>query len=289
MADIAKHTLIGVGYSGTALANVLPDSVKMSSGLRKIVESAGAIHPSAAFTLGAEPVIEFSTNKVNLVSAPAAVSGTGIILHFQAYDAATGLGTGTVSVTLAAGLIEPVKLSGKAGEKADLAVRVHGISSDGDAVPVTIGTTSGTMAVITESWMLGAVTVGSALSGVRSFDLNWGYSVQKNTGEGGYPFPTQAYIEKQASTLAIRCRQLSAATQALINTGGAETTVSAVFRQLTQGGIPDGTYTVTATKGFISIDEVAGGAPAEVGINVDLLSTAWAGTNYLQFATVDPD
>jgi hypothetical protein len=288
MADIAKHALIGVSVPGTAQANVLPDSVKLSPGLRKIVESAGAISPTAAMTLGAEPVIEFSTNKINLCNTIAALSGTGLILYFKAYDAATGLGTGNVSVTIGAGLIEPVKLSGKAGEKADLAVRVHAVSSDGTTVPVAVGTTAATLTANSDFWMLGAVTLGSALSGVRSFDLNFGYSVAKNTGEDGYVFPTQAYSEKQAATMAIRCRQLAAATQALINTGGAETTISAVFDQLDEGGVPDGTYTVTGQKGLVSIDEVAGGAPGEVGITVDLLASAWAGTSYLQYATVAP-
>jgi len=289
MADIAKHTLVGIAVVGSDLANVIPDSVKLSPGLQKLVESGGAITPTVIMTMLAEPVLEFKTNKIDLLSAPALVGANDIVLYFRAYDASAGLGAAYISMTIGTGLVVPVSLSCQAGQKAELTVQVHATSSDGDAVPVAVGTTAaGTLAVLSDFWTLGTVTLGTAVTGVSSFTLNFGYNVTKNAGEGGFPYPTQAYIDAQKATLAITCRQLAAATSARLNTGAAETTITAAFRQLAEGGIPNGSYTVTAIEGMVSIDDVSGGAPSETSIMVDLACDVWAGTNYLAFATVEP-
>ena len=289
MSDIAKHTLVGIQIAGSEIANIVQDSAKLSPGLQKLVEDAGAIHPSAVMTLSAEPVLEFKTNKIDLLDAPASIADNDVVLWFRAYDAASGLGTGYVSLTIGDGLLEPMSLSGAPGQKAELTIRVHAISSDGDTVPVAVGTANpSSLSVLSVFYTLGTVTVGSGLSGVTSFEMQFGYNVTKNTGEGGYPYPTQAYIDGQRAQFSIGLRQIAAATSARLNTGNAETTLTAQFRRLAEGGVPNGTYTVTAVEGLASIDDVSGGRPAELTMTVDLAGNDWAGTNYLQFATVAP-
>lgn len=290
MADLAKHLLIALKGAGGFVAEVDPTSVKLSPGLKQEIEAAGSLYPQIAINLTAEPVVEFTTYDIKFVSTLTALSiGSPLSLHFRALSDTFGYGTAYVSLTMSYGMIEPVSISARRGQRSGLRVRVHLSSSDGDTSPVIVGTTtSGTVDAPADFFCPGVLTLGTAIAGLTDATFNFGFSLKKNTGENGLPYPTLIYGDAQAASLSATSEAIAYATQARLMQGANETTVTLTFRKLNTAGVPanSGGYLITASKANVTIGGVNAARPATIEIAAACVAVDVAGTNYLQFGNV---
>jgi hypothetical protein len=289
MADLAKHIMVGVDYGGGFIAEVDPSSVKVTPGLAEAIQKCGAIHPQIKLGLTAEPTIELSFFDIKALSGPALLSvGSPLKLYFRALSDTLGFGTGYISVTCTSGMAVPTTLGGGKGKLATLGCTVHLTSTDGDAAPFTVGTTSATLSAPTDFYCLGIVTLTTALAGVTEASLDFGFKVAKDTGENGFPFPRKCWIADQDAKITTTVEGLAEATQARSAIGTAETTVTITFRKVTAALMPanSGGYLVTGQKAGVHVGTISGGRPSTVQLIADLIATAFDGTNYLQFASV---
>ena len=106
------------------------------------------------------------------------------------------------------GLVEPVSISASKGEPAKLKCRVHLTSTDGDAAPITVGTSSITLAAPTVYYTLGILTLGSAVGGVQRSTFEWGYEISKDTGESGLPYPVLLWSDSQSAKITAKRIQM---------------------------------------------------------------------------------
>lgn len=284
MADIARHSTGAIDLNGTILSNLMDDSVTVNSQIQKaILNASGAIVPTFGGTLTATPLVNFTTHNIALLSAPTKITAP-TVLTFRAYDEASGLGTGYISLTIAAGLIVPETISANAGQEATLSVAIYPISSDGETNPVIVGTTSKTLAVHGDTYTIGNLNIGGVgndITGVQSINYNFGFNVSANAGENGLAFPTVSYIDKQDASLTAQVVQLSAATQQRINTAQ-ETEATATFAKLAEGAIPTAdSYTVAFPNCIAEAQNINGGRP----VNTSLLATPVSsdGTAYVTY------
>jgi len=280
MADIDKHALVGISINGSTISAIEPDSIQVSPNMQAALERGGEIHPQIGLTLTNEPMISFDTTKLDLVSAATPIGVNTVQLFFRAFSDGDGYGSGYISMSVSNGLLVPSQISGQSGQKATLSMEIHPTSSDGDSEPITTGTITGTFTAVSEVYTVGDATVGSALTGVQNVTLDWGYQIEKNTGENGKVFPTQAYVDNQQASLQVTTAQLSAASQNMINFGTAETTVSQTFRMLAEGGAPTVTYTATLAKAFATIEQISN-RPVTAQINAAGIESS---DSYLSFA-----
>lgn len=288
MAAIQKYVPVAVGIKGGLISSMLPESVRLSPGLQSELHRCGAAVPQQAVVLSAEPVTEFITHDIALVSGLSALSAENpLTLYFAKLDDGGGQATTYLSIACTAGMVEPVQLSAQIKSRATLSVRIHHMSSDGDAVPFTVGTTAPTGPVKAPGYILGPVTFGSALGGGQSFSLDWGYQILKNTGESGKPYPTVCYCAQQEAMLTASIHDLAYATANRIHLGSIETTVTAQFRLLSAAAaLPanSGGYLVTAAKAQVTIDSIAGAdGPSSLELRAAVIEDSAA---YLTFAPV---
>lgn len=292
MPDIPRHLLVGIDYGGGEtpfIAEVDPTSVRVSPAIAAEIQKAGALHPQIKLMLTAEPVIEFATWNIKLLTGPALLSEAAPLkLYFRALSDTIGYGTGWISLAAINGMVVPTTMAGSKGKAATLGVTAHLTSSDGDTAPIQVGTASPTAVAPANFYCLGTVTITSALTGVTEASLAFGYKVAKNTGENGHAYPTLCYVTDQDGKLTAGLEGLAAASQARTMIGTAETTVTVSWRKLSQAAIPvdAGGYMVTAQKAAVHIEQISGNRPAALQLVGDLLATAFDGTDYLQFADV---
>jgi hypothetical protein len=267
MSDIARHTTWAASINGSVLSSIIDNSLSINPALQKAMLAAGgSILPTLAATLTNTPKISFKTHDLNLVSAPTKI--TSVVLVFRAYDEATGIGTGYISFTASKGLVVPMTMQGAQGQAAELSVDIHPVSSDGVTDPITIGTTSSLMGVHGDAYVLGDLTIGSAIAGIQDINLNFGYNIATNAGENGKTYPTLAYIDKQEAGLTVKTTAMSAATQARLNTGVNTADVSFSFKKLVEGGVPSGSLTGTIKKALVQAEGITGGRPATCSLLV---------------------
>lgn len=286
---MSKHLLVGIDYGGGFIAELDPNSVKLSPAIAEAVQKCGAIHPQIKLSLTAEPTIEVSFFDIKAISAPTLLSvGSPVKLYFRALSTTLGFDSGYISITCNSGMAIPTTMAGAKGKLATLGCTIHLTSSDGDTAPFTVGTSSATLAAPTDFYVLGDLTLGSAVTGLTEASLDFGLKVTKNTGQNGRPYPTECWIADQDAKLTATTESIAEATQARAAVGTSETTCTLTFRKATAAAMPvaSGGYLITAQKAGITIGSIAGGRPATTQLAVDLIATAFDGTNYLQFANV---
>ena len=290
MADLAKHLLCAVKGAGSMAAEVDPESVTLSPSLKQEIMAAGSIYPQIAINVTAEPVVEFTTSDIKMVSTLTALSVVSpLVLYFRALSDTFGYGTGYISMTMSYGMIEPVSITARRGQRSQLRVRVHLTSSDGDVSPVIVGTSSDTFVAPTDFYCGGVLTLGTAIAGLTDAGFEFGFRVSKNAGENGLPYPTLVWCDQpQAASLSASSEALAYSTQARMMQATNETTVSLTFRKLNTAGIPtnSGGYSITASKVNVTVRQVKGGRPASIDLAAACVATDFAGTNFLQFANV---
>lgn len=285
MADIGRYTGYGVNFEGSMVPSIVDGSPKLNPNVEKLIERYdGDIEPTLIALLTNEPLGEFQTRDVSFLSAAAAFSTSPVIFYFKAYDEVAGMGASGISFSAAKGIIVPTRLQGQSGKDATLTCEVHAVSSDGDTNPITTGTSVASSTAHGDAYTIGDVSLGSDISGVQEIDFNFGYTVKKNTGENGKPFPTLAYIEKREATLKIKAAALGEASSLRINTTQSVTSsLSFIFRKLSEAGVPSGTLTGTIAKAIIEVEAVNAGRPA----TVDLMATlAKSSSNYLSWSAI---
>jgi len=183
--------------------------------------------------------------------------------------------------------VEPVTISGQVRQRATLALRVHHLSDDGDTVPFTVGTSAPIGQVAAPGYMLAAVTIDGALSGVQSWSLTFGYAVKTDRGENGKPYGIVAYSAKQDAVINVQLHNLEEATANRLHAGSTETTLTAAFRLLSAVNalpVDSGGYLITAAKAQVEVGGVNG---AEEESTLDLMATLLdAAGSYLTFGAV---
>jgi hypothetical protein len=285
MADIARHTQWGVSINGVIESAIVENSVSVSSNIQKAVLYAGGdIFPTLGATMTCAPTIQFRTRNINLVTAPAALSSTGVIIACRAYADGGGPGTAYISLAIAKGLIVPMSISGSIGQPAELTVNVYGISTDGDSAPIAVGTTTAALGVHGDAHTAATVTVGTAIGGIQNINLNFGYSVKTNEGENGKSYPTLAYYDRQQAVLTASTTALAAATAARMTTAQSAA-VSATFRKMQEAAVltDTGAITITMAKAIIEAQSVQSGMPYTVQLATTPIYDG-AGDDYLTFS-----
>jgi hypothetical protein len=287
MAGINKYALVAVGVAGGVYSSVDPNSVRLSPELQRELYRDGGVRHKQAVVFGADPVTEFSTADIKLVSALSALDvDNPLTLYFAELDEAGGHSGTYVSIACQTGLVEPVSITAQTRGRAMLAVRVHHLSSDGDAVPFTVGSTAPADEVMDPGYVLGPAIVGTALNGCQSVTLNWGYNVKTDRGENGKPFGKIAYAPTQDATLQISIHDLAEATANRLHHGSIETTVSVQFRKLSNAAalpVDSGGYLVTVAKAHVDVNVSGAEEEGTVELNASLLET---GGSYLTFGDV---
>lgn len=262
MAAIDKYVPVALQVGAGLIASFDPGSLRLSPALARELYRDGTYQPSQAVVLTGEPITEFSTPHIGLVSALTNLgAGEALTLFFAKLDDEGGQTTTYRSISCTKGMLEPVTLSAEKGRRASLSVRVHHLSSDGDTVPFTVGTNAPSGQVMYPGFMLGPLTVGTALAGVQSLTFNFGYNVMKDTGENGKPFPIKCYAPTQEAVLNATLHDLAFASADRMHKGSIETTVTAAFRLLSNAAalpVDTGGYLLTVAKAAVLIDTIGG-------------------------------
>ena len=282
MADIIRHTEWAIDINSSIKSNIVEGSVQLNPSLQKaVLHAAGDLQPTTGVTLTNTPSMMFRTHDLDMISTPTVISS--VVMTARAYADNGGLGTGYVSYTMSDGIIIPVSISGSAGAPAELTVAVFPVSSDGDTAPITVGTTSKTLATHGDAYTIGDIGIGGAIAGISSIDLQFGYAVQSNAGENGKPYPTLAYYDRQTAAVTAATNQLSAATAERMLTGQSTTAITAVFRKLAEGAVPSGTYTATMAKAIVEASNIQGGRPFTLQLMITPIYDG-VGDDYLTFS-----
>ena len=284
MSDITRHTTWAISINGSALSNIIDNSLSLSPALQKVIlHGGGDILPTLGATITNTFGIQFKTHDLDFIAGPTKIT-SNVILVFRAYDEVTGIGTAYVSFTIAAGVLVPISISGSAGQAAELTIGIHPISANGTTDPIVVGTTSSVMGVHGDAYTIGDLTISAAITGIQNINFNFGYNVQTNAGENGRPYPTLAYVDRQEANLSVKTTALAAATQARLNTGVNTADVSFSFRKLVEGGIPAGTYTGTMKKAIVEAQGLQGGRPFSMSLMVTPIYDG-DGNDYLTWAS----
>jgi len=264
MADVKEYRLKAVKADAVVYSSVRPDSFRMSRNAQEAVEaSAGRINVDIIATLTVEPIIEFDLFNIAQITAPTEVAA--LLFTLEAQDSGGYTGSGKISVSAKA-LLVPVRISGSAGSPAMLTLRAYILSSDGSTAPFTVGTTDITIATADQIYTVGASTVNStAVEGITSQAVDWGFNVATDVGLSGYLYPTHAFIQSAAPVATFSTRNAINVVTATVNAGTELAANAAAVIWDDKTGSTDKTFSLA--KGLVTTD-ISGGTPSTVELKV---------------------
>ncbi len=286
MADLSRYTGAGASFNAVAIGGIPEGGIEISSALQKfIARYDGNLNPTFIGTLINEPVLNFSTRNINWNTGPVKVSAASpFVAFFRSYADDGGLGATWISVTVSYGLLVPQTIEASAGKEASTSWQLHAFSSDGETSPLTVGTSSLTQPLHGDAYTIGNLSLGTAIEQIVDLRINFNYSVVKNSGRNGLPFPTFAAIDQAEVSIEATSEDLSEATQARLNTGqSVASALSLTFPKLQEGAVPTVTGQLTATcqKAIVEAQGLQGGRPGTARLTATLIETA---TGYITFS-----
>jgi hypothetical protein len=248
--------LCSANINGTAVSTL--SNAQWSAGMEKYIGGAsGNYQGEFCAVMRQIPAVSLTTRKINALEA--VVFGAGNLIFREQEEGGTGNTTyksltGTNNFTLWI----PRRISWAPGGPATLSVDGIFLSSTGAAAPITVGTTSGSLAAEADIW------VGNEEQ-CDSIDLDFGYQIA--LPQDGFLYGKHCFIESQRPRLTVRHTHLDNVTTANVNPGSLST-LTATLAKVSEGGVRGTAFTISAT-GIVHVGDIASGSPAAATFTVD--------------------